>query len=203
MIIVNIGCNKNKDDAFKFLKENEARVTKAFFVDASKESVDKCSEMYKREIPNLIGRMEFFQFAVMETPDIKNVNFFMPKDDHSSGFSSVDVNMLIQHGKSSLTKISVPCKTINLFFEENNLERIDRLYLDVEGLDSGVLLSLDYSKYDVKYIMFEHLHLDGPHNKYGSRMKNLLYYKLKQHGYLLENYEDWNVIAKKHENRFH
>ena len=49
--------------------------------------------------------------------------------------------------------------TINDLLDKYNLKNIDILFMDVEGFDHNILLSIDYNKYSIKDLYFENLHL--------------------------------------------
>jgi hypothetical protein len=76
----------------------------------------------------------------------------------------------------------------NFFF--NNVER---LYVDIEGLDVVTILNLDFEKNKPKYIEYEFYHADGTfsYNKNSDKLLSLL----QSHNYSLEQ-SGYNVIAK-------
>ena len=51
-----------------------------------------------------------------------------------------------------------------------NIGEIELLALDIEGIDAEILLDLDLSKLNLKYLSFEHLHLG---NKKASVLNHL------------------------------
>ena len=53
----------------------------------------------------------------------------------------------------------IPVKTISDIINEMNIGEIELLALDIEGIDAEILLDLDLSKLNIKYLSFEHLHL--------------------------------------------
>jgi len=50
---------------------------------------------------------------------------------------------------------TVPCMTFNAFCGKNDLQSIDLLYIDTEGLDDEILMSIDFNKIGVKKIIWE------------------------------------------------
>ena len=50
---------------------------------------------------------------------------------------------------------------INNLFEKHQLDTIDYLFIDVEGLDLTVLKSINFSKYNIRNIQIEHVHIDS------------------------------------------
>ena len=49
-------------------------------------------------------------------------------------------------------KERVPARNINKLFKELNLQTIDRLYIDTEGLDVDIINSIDFSNFDIKFL---------------------------------------------------
>jgi hypothetical protein len=58
-----------------------------------------------------------------------------------------------------IKSFTVPCITMEDLFEKYQIEELDWLLLDVEGIDAELLLSFDWKKYKIKRVEFEHLHL--------------------------------------------
>ena len=84
--------------------------------------------------------------------------------------------------------MTVPATTLEEIFKNHSLSRIDRLYLDMEGLDADTLLSLNLSSYTIPYIAFEHGHTDG------SFTKGLKWRKLLKH-FNSHNYQPFMVFT--------
>ena len=61
--------------------------------------------------------------------------------------------------KGKINKKIVRCENISNFFKKNFLTRIEYLSLDIEGMDFDVLYNLNFKKYAIKNISFEHLHM--------------------------------------------
>ena len=91
---------------------------------------------------------------------------------------SVNYNHLIIHGnpEQHIYKINVPCLDLNTLINYiiQNKE-IEYLFIDTEGHDCDILLSTDFLNFNIKNIIFEHTHTDGPFTK-GEK-----YEKTKQH----------------------
>ena len=61
--------------------------------------------------------------------------------------------------EGKIEKKSVECLKISEFFDKNNIDTIDYLSIDMEGMDYSVLMQLDLKRFKVENISFEHLHL--------------------------------------------
>ena len=53
-------------------------------------------------------------------------------------------------------KVSIPCITFNELCFQNKINKIDYLKLDTEGMDLDILKSIDFDKYNIKFIRAEH-----------------------------------------------
>jgi hypothetical protein len=62
--------------------------------------------------------------------------------------------------KGEIKEKVINCIKISKFFEENKIININYLSLDIEGMDYEVLINLDFNKFNIKNISFEHLHLN-------------------------------------------
>ena len=57
------------------------------------------------------------------------------------------------------------CLSPNQLFEKYNLSLIDLLYVDVEGLDEIVIHSIGFDRYEIKKLVYEHLHINNKRTK--------------------------------------
>lgn len=73
--------------------------------------------------------------------------------------------------------LECPAMTINSLFAKYNLQHIDILYIDTEGYDDKIIYSIDFNKYRISSIFYEHLHID----------KWALFNFLTQHNYIIEH----------------
>ena len=59
-----------------------------------------------------------------------------------------------------LENVEVACITFEFLMDQLNINTIDYLKIDAEGLDYDILSSIDFNKFDIKVIRVEHEHLD-------------------------------------------
>jgi FkbM family methyltransferase len=59
-----------------------------------------------------------------------------------------------------LENVEVACTTFEFLMNQLNINTIDYLKIDAEGLDYDILSSIDFNKFDIKVIRAEHEHLD-------------------------------------------
>jgi hypothetical protein len=74
-----------------------------------------------------------------------------------------------------IEKIIIPVKNLENFISDLAIEEIELLALDIEGIDAEILLDINFNNLKIKYLSFEHIHLD--HDK-----ENVLEY-LKNNNY--------------------
>ena len=77
--------------------------------------------------------------------------------EHTNSFDQPD----------ELKSFEVDAMTINQLFDKYSVTILDYLFIDTEGLDGEILMSIDLNKYSIKEIIFEHGHLHR--GKYGYR----------------------------------
>ena len=216
MHIVQVGCHIGNDPAFSLIKDKDNKIEKALIIDALPSSVDICKKFYKNELQNkTLEKITFLKKAIVSDDNINEIDFFVTRNEHDddeqikyTAFSSTDINHLKAHGVRDIKKISVNSITLPALFEKYSMRRIDRLFLDAEGLDAKILLSVDFKKFDIPFICYESSHTDGAF-KSGTNNYNL-FNKLIENKYKIytffhhkDNQYDWNCWALKgHEKEY-
>lgn len=186
MNIIQIGCNNCEDHVFDFVSTNRDSISNFLVIDALPKCVEIASQKY-----NFLGdRLIAVQCAV--APENGILKFFYPTTDDCSAHSSLLKNHVNNHHHKDLNYFFIPTLDINTIFNFffNNVER---LYVDIEGLDVVTILNLDFEKNKPKYIEYEFYHADGTfsYNKNSDKLLSLL----QSHNYSLEQ-SGYNVIAK-------
>ena len=190
MNIIQIGCNDGKDHVFDFIKQNQQNINKLILIDANINCIEVCKEKYK-DIPNV----EYLHCAIMPNNQ-EYVNFYIPDNNElTNGHSSTLLSHLKNLNYSKVKEIKTPSKNLNSLFKEFNFKKIDRLYIDTEGLDVDIIESIDFNAIEIDYLMFEYIHSDGYLTYGGSKLNNLVE-KLKNLNYKISN-QEFNVIATK------
>jgi len=197
MNIVNIGCGPGKDECFFFVKANEKflKGSKVFVVDASPASLKSSQGLYEKFFSDDCGiDFRFLNYAVSDDDQAESLSFYIPKNEPTCGLSSLSPSHLSQHGRhEEVEEVKIPARTAHSLFDELGLTHIDRLYVDVEGWDAKILLSIDFKKYFIPFILFEHLHLDGSFSK--GELAESLFNRLKEKEYTTVDFHEWNMIA--------
>jgi hypothetical protein len=90
-----------------------------------------------------------------------------------------------------IQSFDVPAITLDQLFKKYNIKKLDWLLLDVEGIDAEIIMSFDWTKYDIGRIEFEHLHLGDNKQKIENMFLNLGYKQIKS----LHEF-DWAFIKR-------
>jgi FkbM family methyltransferase len=192
MIIVQIGSNDGKDHVFNFISQYDGIIQKIFLIDANPNCVEKTKDQYKHFPQTLC-----LNYAV--TPDWQSedifTTLFLPKNDEFNAHASLLKEHIEKHDHFEFVKLDIPAISFNQLCEKFELQHIDRLYIDVEGLDIDILNSINLAKINIPYICFEFIHSDGVLSFGGPKLEKYKNY-LSTMGYILTT-EEYNIIAIK------
>lgn len=187
MNIIQIGCHTGEDHVHDFIKKNNCN--KIILIDANPYALDICKQKYIDIQKNII----FLNYAIVPryVNDNKHITFYIPEQDKTSAHCSVSLDFIKKHNHEKWIEKTVPCITLNDLFKQINISLIDRLYIDAEGLDSEIVLSLDLESIKIDYIFFEHMHSDGAFS-HGENLRSVIS-KLQKNGYSLKDNDMYNV----------
>ena len=141
-----------------------------------------------------IPQARFHEVAIVPD-DSQAAILYSPKNQPDSHHSSLIPNHTLYHGHEIIEGVAVRATSLPRFFEQNKILKCDRIYMDTEGMDSHILLALDFQKHKIDFIQFESLHSDGLATKgqnYAALTKILL-----SLGYSIRRCGAWNEIAEK------
>lgn len=91
--------------------------------------------------------------------DIETVPFYVCSEHKY--ISSLNENHINKHRQKTTEVIDIKCLTLNQLFEKYNMENIDILFIDAEGLDDEIIYSIDFDKYNINKLYYENLHVDN------------------------------------------
>lgn len=156
MIIIQIGANRGNDDLTKIINDNEPDLL--LLVEPLKVHNENLEKNY-----SWVKNLYIENIAIS---DITNdeIDFYYHLDD-GPGYEVASIypeHIYERHlhlSKDRIEKISVKTMIINDLFEKYNLTNIDILFIDAEGNDDTIIKSIDFSKFNIKYIYFENLHI--------------------------------------------
>ncbi len=120
----------------------------------------------------------------------------------ASGIGSFDKQHILNHRSKrfkvedkDIEIIDVDFITFNNLIEKYSIKSINKLQVDVEGAEYKILNSIDFSKIEIKKIIFESKHFDGTF-KEGEKLKEFKN-KLVIAGYKLNQLDEENILAEK------
>jgi FkbM family methyltransferase len=191
MKIIQIGANNGKDNVFDFINENKNSLELAILIEPIPFIIDELKVQYK-DINNIVVE----NIAITDDENLEQMTLYYLGDSNYE-VSSFSKSHVITHkplGSSfPLESLEVSCLTINKIMNKYDLEIIDYLFIDTEGLDVHIIASIDFTKYKIKNIIFEAVHTDGAFNK-GENFNKICNY-LNQLGYNLSNIDQLNIKA--------
>jgi len=186
MIIVQIGCGTCEDDVFNFIKEHHNEIEMFVVIDALIDCVEKAKKVYSFLGDKLIA----LNCAVAPVDGL--FYLWYPCDEEQSGHASLNPEHVLRHKHPKIDKIAVPCVSLNGLL--NSIKsKVDRLYIDIEGFDVDVLLSLDLNRFKPDFIQYEFYHSDGTFCVGEKNTK--LYKKLTSEGYDINQVDEYNLNA--------
>jgi FkbM family methyltransferase len=164
MNIIQIGTNRANDDITPLVNQYSSILDKFIAVEPLDIHHSTIKECYKN-IPQLIVE----GIAVTPTPTPEQLTFYYHKED-GPGFEVASTNRehILKHviynpklTEDGLVELKVDCLTLNQLFEKYELINIDILYIDAEGLDFDLIKSIDFNRFNIINIIYEHLHING------------------------------------------
>jgi FkbM family methyltransferase len=189
MNIVQIGCHLGHDHVYDFVSKNLCN--KIILIDANPYALDICKKQYIN-----ISNTTFLNYAIVPNyNESRSIKFFIPKNDTTSAHCSTSLSFIQKHDHKEWLEIDVECITLNDLFKSFKLYDIDKLYIDAEGLDAQIILSLNLLDVNIKYIYFEHMHSDGAFS-HGLNLDAAIL-KLKNHRYQLKENDMYNLGYEK------
>ena len=139
---------------------------------------------------------------------MKNFYFIKEKSIHklgkhwASGIGSFDKQHILNHRNKrfkvtdeDIEIIKIEFITFDDLIKNYSIKSIEKLQIDVEGAEYKILSSINFSKIDIKEILFESKHFDGTF-KEGKKLLEIEK-KLTSFGYKLHKLNDENILAKK------
>jgi FkbM family methyltransferase len=186
MNILQIGCNNCDDHVFDFVTENKKNINNFFIVDALPKCCEKAKEVY-----GFIESKKIFNKAIgLEDTTCR---FYFPEGEEQSEHASLNKEHVLKHHHPDINFIDVECIDINNFLKD--LPPIDRLYIDIEGLDVKTLLHMNDEYFNIPYIEYEFYHGQDTFNP--GIMHHFLLQKFAHHGYSVNQTSEYNCVAEK------
>jgi len=176
--LVQIGANKGYDHVFEKVKNQKYE---CLLVEPNPYSLEHLRECYA-DFDNC-----HFDECAITTYDGKIEMHFNDIDSGDSSHSSISLDHVVKHNNklSNITSQNVSCMKLETLLEKYgwHTSEIDWLYIDAEGHDCDIILSVDFSKLNIKNIFFETVHSDGVFTQ-GNKLQKTIEY-LNSFNYLM------------------
>lgn len=163
--IVQIGANKCNDLLFEYISNNYDNIDLGVFVEPNPEHLVDIKNCYKNynniyienvaiKSPNQQGEVLTLYYHT-EDP---NYEIATLNKEHIEKCANWEGGSPLKDC-GEIKEIQVQCSTLENLFNAYLINELDWLYIDIEGMEAEVLLTFDWSKYKIKRIEFEYLHL--------------------------------------------
>lgn len=197
-LAIQIGVANGEDFVKEFIQNNKDYYL--YLVEPVKESIPLIEKAY-----SFTENKTIWNFAISKTNGY--LKFYTDiKDGGNNQVASVNPYHLMSHQRTAdqIKEEIVPCLDLNSlinFIIKNN--EIEYLFIDTEGHDCDILLSTDFSKLNIRNIVFETSHSEGTFKSGGQKLlettKHLELHKYKNHlDSPLKNFKSFNWNGNVH-----
>lgn len=148
---IQVGANDGltTDPYREFILETKGR---GILVEPSPWQMARLRANYKRR-----GNLSFEELAV--SYEASSVTLHVPVNPESSGVASLIKDHARAHSNGELVEVRVAGARLEDILEKHDLESVDCLFLDVEGLEAEILTRMDHERVGARLICFENAHL--------------------------------------------
>jgi hypothetical protein len=189
MKIFQLGVCKANDDLTEIIKDkNIDLLVLVEPLDFHNSDIEKCyKHIENKHIENIV---------IFTENNITETSFYYHKNDGPLyEVASLDKDHILKHGydEDGIIKKNIRCQTINALFDRYNIDTIDILFIDAEGLDDRIIQTIDFDRFNILNIYFENLHL-----------KSNVYSYLEDNNYkIIKNTgtNGWTSLAQKIESK--
>lgn len=173
MKVVQIGSNKGDDNLSHYLKGNYNELEFGLFVEANPLHIGNLKNCYSQYsnviIENVAIKVPSYQENTLKL-------YYHENDGPMYHVASCEKSHIeMYYPSNGLRHFEVPCISLDSLFEKYQIKDLDWLLLDIEGIDAEILLTTDWSKYNIKRIEYEKIHL-GKDKEYIEKIFNDLGY---------------------------
>ncbi|MDC3028546.1 FkbM family methyltransferase [Candidatus Pelagibacter sp.] len=186
-----------KDEVSKFIRENILLI----------EPVPYNYKILKEEYKGF-KNIKISTNAVMDLNETRSFFFVKEKSIHAlgkhwaSGIGSFKKQHILDHRNKrfqikdeDIEEVKIEFITFDMLIKKFFIKSIHKLQIDVEGAEYKILNTIDFSKIDIKEIVFESKHFDGTFHE-GEKLAKIKQ-KLISNGYKVFKLDNENIIAKK------
>ena len=198
--VVQLGAHHGNDQLSRYLLTNYKDLSLGLFVEPNPIHIDKLKNCYSK-----------FSNIVIENVAIKpsnyqnnNIEIFYHEKDPDKQVASINIEHVQNHEKfwshGEIKSFTIPCISLEELLDKYQLINIDWLLIDTEGLEPDILLNLNFTKYNIKRLEFEKLHLHNNKAKILNKLSNEGYYRvasLHEYDWAFEKSEPENNLINK------
>lgn len=167
--IVQVGACRGNDHVSNLILGK--KVSQLILVEANPINIEELNQFYKYQ------NCEILNLAIGLNNQESVKIYYSTHDSPNYEISSLVKEHVIKHNypEDSIRHHEVKCITLDELLDSKNAKSLDYLFLDIEGLDAEISLNFNPSKYDIKNIQIETLHL--------GEKRDLVINHFKKHGY--------------------
>lgn len=157
--VVQLGANRGNDDLFNYLNWYSNQLEFGLFVEPNINHLKSLHDCYGKYANAYIE-----QVAIKIPGDsTKELTIYYHTQDIHQEVASADINHVKKHEiywyPGEIKSFNVPCITLEDLLDKYDVRDLDWLLIDVEGFDAEIISTFNWSKYNIKRVEFEHLHL--------------------------------------------
>lgn len=174
--VIQVGTNRANDSLSRYLLSKFENLELGVFVEPNSyfnEEIKKCYSKYD----NI-----FIENVAILPEKIEEIVMYYHTGDPTFETASCKLDHILKHqqfySEGEIKAFSVPCMTLKELFLKYNVNELDWLLLDIEGIDAEIILSFDWENYNIKRVEFEHLHLGEYKDMIEQKFYNLGYKKV-------------------------
>jgi FkbM family methyltransferase len=175
-------CRDGFTEFIKKLPRN--RIKKIILVEPNPLNVPLLTECYKDYPESVI-----YEIGIIPKSFKSNIMqlYYCPSDAPHYQVASINKSHIQKHygNDCEIKKFDIKTQNLEDFINEITSEEIEILSLDIEGIDAEVILDLNFSNINLKYLSFEYIHL-------GNNEKNVLKHLTNNNFYFLGKGLDYN-----------
>jgi len=177
----------------EFIKKNAKSEDKIFILEANSKNIPHLKKCYEN-----FSNVNIFNLGISTTNQEYLEFFYVDEDAPHFQVCSSKIDHLKKHYPDSIIKkFQVQSLSINEFFKSKvQNKEIDHLSIDLEGVDYDTLMSIDMTRFIIKNISVEFIHLKPFEKKNMINYLNDNGYSYNGFGYDHNNY-DFLFIKKK------
>jgi hypothetical protein len=180
MKVFQIGVCKGNDDLTELIKNKDIELLVLVEPNSfHNDDIEKCYENIKnKHIENIV---------INNDSNKKEVSFYLHENDGPLfEVASLEKWHILKHGyhEQGIIEYKIQSLTINQLFDKYQVKDIDILFIDAEGFDDSIIKSIDFSKYNIKNIYYENLHLKSNVEDFLENYNYKIVYKVGQNGWM-------------------